>query len=317
MAENAIHGVFLSEDFDLGALYDDALKAEAADVVVHRPEDVSDPGQIQFAMCWEPGPQAFEPYPNIKMAMSIGAGVDALLSHPGLAPEVAIARVRDPHQAELMAGYAVHEVLHYERGFDAMMQSAQAGDWCPLPMRAPHSVTIAVLGNGTMGQAVIDGLNVLGFSLRVACRSEPISPLDGVTYFHGPEAVTNAAAGADYLINVLPLTAATENVLNHALFGRMRPGARLIQIGRGEHLDEDDLIRAIDQGQLAGATLDVFRTEPLPKEHPFWSDSRLRLTPHIASDSTADVVAQQAVQSARALRDGHPIPLGIARAQGY
>ena len=312
---NVVHGVYLSDSLDLEKVYGFALKE--IDVQLHRPEDTRDPEQIAFAICWLPGKAAFDPYPNLSLAMSIGAGVDALLAHPGLRPEIAIARVRDPHQAALMAGYAVHEVLHYERGFGEMMANAAGRLWKPLPMRTPERAVVAVLGNGTMGQAIIDGLMALGFSVQVACRSMPDQPRAGVRYHTGGSASLDAATGADYLINTLPLTPATEDVLNADLFARMTPGSRLIQIGRGEHLVEADLTAALESGHLAGASLDVFRTEPLPEDHPFWDDPRIRITPHIASDSMPEIVCVQVVETARALRDGAPLRLGIDRARGY
>ncbi|MGB0660245.1 MAG: NAD(P)-dependent oxidoreductase [Mangrovicoccus sp.] len=312
---DVVHGVYLSETLDLGALYGAALRE--SDVVLRYPDEVTNPDDIRFAICWLPGEKAFAPYKNLELAMSIGAGVDDLLSHPGIDPSWAIARVRDPHQAELMAGYAVHEVLHYERQFGEIAENASRQIWKFLPMRPPKEAVVAVLGNGTMGQAVIQALKVLGFSLRVSCRSTPAAPLDGVTYLTGESANLEAAQGADYLINILPLTPATENVLNADLFARLNPGARLIQFGRGEHLVEADLIAALDAGQLGGATLDVFRTEPLPATDPFWKDPRLRITPHIASDSMPEIVGAQVIETARALRDGQPLRLGISRAQGY
>ncbi|MBT8153082.1 hydroxyacid dehydrogenase [Epibacterium ulvae] len=310
-----ILGVYLSETLDLEDLYGAALTAD--DVQILRPDQVTDPQDIRFALCWLPGPRDFEGYPNLSLAMSIGAGVDALLAHPGLSEDIAIARVRDLQQAALMAGFAAHEVLHYERDFGQMMQNAQGTQWRPLPMRAPELSVVAVLGNGTMGQAVVEALNVLGFTMQVASRSAPNAPLEGVRYFTGDTANKDAAKGADYVINVLPLTSATEDVLNAELFDGLNPGARLIQIGRGEHLVENDLLTALETGQLAGATLDVFRTEPLPQDHPFWSDPRLRITPHIASDTMPEVVTAQVVETARALRDGTPLRLAIARSRGY
>lgn len=314
-----IHGVYLSETLDLEEVYGFALNEK--DVQLHRPEDVTAPAQIAFAICWLPGEEAFDPYPNLKLAMSIGAGLDALLAHPGLRPElrpdIEIARVRDPHQAALMAGYAVHEVLHYERGFGEMMGNAATRRWTPLPMRAPERAVVAVLGNGTMGQAIVDGLKALGFSVQVACRTMPDDPRGGVRYHAGARSNLDAATGADYLINTLPLTPATEDVLNAGLFARMKPGARLIQIGRGEHLVEADLTTALESGQLAGASLDVFRTEPLPEDDAFWGDPRIRITPHIASDSMPQIVCEQIVETARSLRDETSLRLGIDRARGY
>ncbi|MEI4264012.1 NAD(P)-dependent oxidoreductase [Roseovarius sp. D0-M9] len=316
-ADNPIRGVFLSRILDLESLYGSALSAAGPDVAVIRPEEVTDPEQIRFAICWLPEAGSFAPYPNLKLAMSIGAGVDDLLGNPELSPEVAIARVRDPHQAALMAGYATHEVLHVSRHFAQLMASAERATWEPLPMNAPETTNVAILGNGTMGEAVARVLRTLGFTVRVACRTEPARPLDQVSYFSGSDGILGAVSGAHFVINVLPLTHATENVLNGTLFTAMASGSWLIQIGRGEHLVEDDLLAALDSGQLAGATLDVFHQEPLPADHPFWQDDRLRITPHIASDSVPSVVAEQIVTTARQLRDNAQLSLSIERARGY
>jgi len=309
-----ISGVLLSSNLDLKSVYGLDF---GGGVRLFNPDEVTDPGTIRFAVCWLPEADAFAPYPNLEMAMSVGAGVDALLKHPGLGEEVMICRVRDPHQADLMAGYATHEVLHFEREFAQMKENQSARNWDPLPMRPPKEIGITVLGNGTMGAAVTRALSALGFSVSVACRSDPGDPLPDVTYYSGEGAVEKASEDAKILVNVLPLTAETENVLNGALFEKLAPGAWLIQIGRGEHLHEDDLLHALESGRLAGASLDVFREEPLPADHPFWRDARLRITPHIASDSTPSVVAGQILASAQELLAGERPNLAINRFQGY
>ncbi|SDN89099.1 NAD(P)-dependent oxidoreductase [Vreelandella arcis] len=314
---NSILGVYLSDSLDLDATYGEALREGASDVVLRHPHEIDNPADVRFAICWLPDENAFEAYPNLELAMSIGAGVDALLAHPGLSNAVQIARVRDPHQADLMAGFAAHEVLHHERDFATLESNAVKAHWQPLPMRAPASATVAVLGHGTMGRAVVEAVAALGFSVRVACRSQPQAPVEGVTYLSGESAVMDAADGANYLINVLPLTASTQSVLNKNLFATLASGAWLVQIGRGEHLVEDDLVQAIKRGDLAGASLDVFREEPLPEDHPFWQHDCLRITPHIASDSLPEVVASQVIDTARALRDGQPLAMGVDRSRGY
>ncbi|WP_417277719.1 NAD(P)-dependent oxidoreductase [Celeribacter sp.] len=130
-------------------------------------------------------------------------------------------------------------------------------------------------------------------------------------------AVTEAATGADYLINLLPLTKATEGALNADLFARLAPGARLIQIGRGEHLVEGDLIAALDSSQMSAASLDVFRQAPLPADHPFWAHPKLRLTPHLASHTLPDELVRQVIACARALRDGETCDSIVDPARGY
>tara|TARA_R110000737_G_scaffold98909_1_gene132987 strand:+ start:321 stop:1322 length:1002 start_codon:yes stop_codon:yes gene_type:complete len=312
-----IKAVYLSETLDLQALYGSALGAHEADVIADLPEAISAPEEVRLAICWLPGQADFARYPNLEVVMSIGAGVDALLANPGIPSELQIARVRDPHQAALMAGFAAHEVLLRTRDFAALAESAARAEWTPLPMQAPEETVVAVLGDGTMGRAVSNALHHLGFTVHIARRSAPNDPHPGCQYFTGPQASAAAAKGAHFLINVLPLTPETENVLNSALFAQLAPGAWLIQIGRGQHLVEEDLSAALETGQLAGATLDVFRQEPLPPEHPFWHDPRLRITPHIASDSLPGVVAAQIAQTAREIGEGTPLTLGVSRDQGY
>ncbi|MEO4041414.1 NAD(P)-dependent oxidoreductase [Hoeflea sp. CAU 1731] len=312
-----IHGVLLSETMDLKSFYDLDFGDRARDVRLLNPDEIRHADSIRFAVCWLPGPDAFAPYPNLEMAMSVGAGVDALLNHPGLGDDVAICRVRDPHQADLMAGYAVHEVLHVERGFAQMRTDQESARWRPLPMRAPNELKVAVLGHGTMGAAVAKALARLGFSVTVACRRPPRDASQGITYTTGEDAVMQAVDGANMVINVLPLTPQTEKALNKELFERLATGAWLVQIGRGEHLHEDDFVAALDSGQLSGASLDVFREEPLPADHPFWQDRRLRITPHIASDSMPYIVSEQALLSARELLAGQPLSLAVDPTQGY
>jgi len=312
-----IHGVLLSETMDLKSFYGLDFGNGVKDVRLLDPDEIDDPESIRFAVCWLPGPGAFAPYSNLEMAMSVGAGVDALLSHPGLDDGVAVCRVRDPHQADLMAGFAVHEVLHVERGFAQSLADQAADRWQPLPMRAPHELNVAVLGNGTMGAAVARALAGLGFAVTVACRRPPRDPFEGITYATGDDAIIEAATGADTVINVLPLTPQTENVLDRHVFGKLATGAWLVQIGRGEHLHEADFMAALDSGQLSGASVDVFRAEPLPADHPFWRDPRLRITPHIARDSMPHIVSEQALLSARELLAGQPLSLAVDPAQGY
>jgi len=312
-----IEGVLLSSTVDLKSFYGLGFTGSSSQVRLFNPDEVGDPASIRFAVCWLPDQDAFARYPNLQMAMSVGAGVDALLANPGLADDTLICRVRDPHQADLMAGYAVHEVLHFLRSFAQIRDQQSAHVWNPLPMSPPKETRIAVLGNGTMGAAIARALAALGFSVAVACRSEPEQPQAGISYHSGTSALDRACKGSRIAINALPLTDETENILNGRLFNQLEPGAWLIQIGRGEHLHEADFAQALDSGQLAGASLDVFREEPLPQHHPFWHDDRLRITPHIASDSTPSVVAEQICVSAAELLQGRRPHLAIDRRQGY
>ncbi|MGI3167002.1 NAD(P)-dependent oxidoreductase [Pseudooceanicola sp. 200-1SW] len=316
--ETTMRGVYLSDSHDLSAHYGPALAALGAEgIELLEPRAVTDPAEIRFALCWQPGPRAFAPYPNLRFAMGVGAGVDALLTHPGLPEGLPVCRVRDPDQAMQMAGFALHEVLHVERRFEQMAANARNGVWQELPLRRPGDVQVAVLGGGSMGRAVARAIAALGFDVRVAVRRAPDDPLPGVRYLHGDDSLPRAAEGAEFLINVLPLTSATRDVLDRALLARMAPGGWLVQIGRGEHLVEADLLALLAEGHLAGATLDVLRDEPLPRDHPLWQHPALRITPHVASAATDRAVARQLLQSAREARDGLPLTYAVDRAAGY
>ncbi|MDS9469322.1 NAD(P)-dependent oxidoreductase [Paracoccus sp. MBLB3053] len=317
MSFEPMQGVYLSADFDLKKEFGAAFAQLSGDIRIDRPSEIEDAEKVRFAICWKPGPGTFDTYPNLGFAAAVGAGVDSLLGHPGLPPDLPVCRVRDPDQALQMAGYVAHEILHLERDFPLMEANARKRIWAPPALRAPSEVRVAILGHGSMGEAVVRAVHVLGFSVVVACRSTPKSPISGVKYHSGPNSILQAASGADYLVNVLPLTNETRDILDRRIFDQMARGGHLIQIGRGEHMPEADLIAALEAGQLSGATLDVFRSEPLATDHPFWSEPRLRLTPHVASTATPRVVAEQILCSAQELRDGLPLSFAIDRVRGY
>lgn len=313
-----MRGVFLSEQYDLSKDYRAAIvEAARGALEIVRPSEVEEPDRVEFAVCWQPGPNAFAPYPNLRFAMAVGAGVDALLAHPGLPEHVQVCRARDPLQGQQMAGYALHEILHVERRFGWMACNAKARIWAEPPLRSPAQVKVAVLGGGSMGRAVAQAAAVLGFSVRVASRGAPDAPLPGVSHHYGLDGIITAVDGADFLVNVLPLTPQTRDILDLTLFKRMAPNAWLVQIGRGEQLVEADLLTAIDAGVLSGASLDVARVEPLPLSHPFWTHPALRITPHAASAASVRCVAEQLLQCALEVRSGERLSLAVNRVAGY
>jgi glyoxylate/hydroxypyruvate reductase A len=175
-----------------------------------------------------------------------------------------------------------------------------------------------VLGFGLMGQAIARAVVAMGFTVVAAIRGKPpATPSAGVCFESGPDSVRRTAAKAHMLINVLPLTPATRDVLDAKLFATMPAGAVLIQLGRGEHLVEDDLILALDNGWLSAASVDVFRTEPLPGDHPFWRDPRIVVTPHQASDCATALVAEQVAQAALDVVAGRRPQTAVDRGNGY
>jgi glyoxylate/hydroxypyruvate reductase A len=310
--------VALSRTFDLSRIFDG--NPEAALRVV-KPSDVTDPSRVEVALAWMPEERAFDDYPNLKMVSSIAAGVDSILACPSLPKEVVVTRVRDHAQADLMAGFAAWQVVwHHRRMGDYLAnQSRRAWDRSFRP-QAPGSVTVGVLGYGLMGRRCAMAIAAMGFRVLVARNSVPAvsePALDGIEIVAGPGSVHSVAAQADILVNILPLTETTRDLLDRDFFAQMRPGSALIQMGRGEHMIEADLIEALDKGQLGGASVDVFRQEPPAEDHPFWSHPRIMVTPHKASDTTPAEILRQVGENFLALREGRLPPGLVNREAGY
>ncbi|WJH41476.1 glyoxylate/hydroxypyruvate reductase A [Aliirhizobium terrae] len=314
----AIEVVGLSRTFDLCRIFDGS--ADAALRVV-RPHEVVDPARVEVALAWMPEERAFDAYPNLKMVSSIAAGVDSILACPSLPKGVVVTRVRDHAQADLMAGFAAWQVVwHHRRMGDYIAnQARRSWDRSFRPL-APGSVTVGVLGYGLMGRRCAMAIAAMGFRVLVARNSVPATEeasLDGIEVVAGPGAVRSVAAEADILVNVLPLTETTRDLLNRDFFAQMKQGAALVQMGRGEHMVEADLIEALDSGHLTAASVDVFRQEPPAEDHPFWSHPRIMVTPHKASDTTPAEILRQVSENFSALREGRSPPGLVNREAGY
>lgn len=310
--------VLLSETLDLRRLFGPALAG-----IADRLEIVDDDGgvrpDIPLALAWKPAPDSFARYPGLRALCSIGAGADSLLACPGLPSALDIVRVVDPHQAEAMAGFVAWHVIGHQRRFADYATNQRAAAWRRLNPRRPGDVPVGLLGYGHMGRRVGAALAVLGFPVLAWGRTEPttVDPGDPAARFHGAAGLDAMLSRSEVLVNLLPLTAETSGILDAGLFRRMRPGAYLVQVGRGEHLAETDLIAALDDGHLAGAALDVFATEPLPAHHPFWRHPGITLTPHEACEAGPEAVASTLLATSRALREGRRPPDAIDRARGY
>ena len=316
--QNCSKGVFLSSSHDLAEAYGASIDAAAEHrMSISNPSEICEKADVEFALCWQPELRAFDLYPNLKFVMAVGAGVDALLKHPGLPKHVQICRVRDPEQGQQMAAFAVHEILHVQRDFDTLSDQARNQVWSEIPLQSPSDVNVTILGSGSMGRCVAEACVAFGFNVCVAVRTPPADPLSGLRYQHGPQSIQAAMTDADFVVNVLPLTKDTADILNMRTLSQMRRGSWLVQIGRGEHLVEEDLMTLIESGHLRGASLDVFRKEPLPVGHSYWDHPSLRITPHIASSASAKAIASQLRQTVLEMQAGLPLSLAVDRAAGY
>ncbi len=271
---------------------------------------------IRLAVAWHPPDDAFEHYPNLEAVCSIGAGVDNIVRCPSLRPGIDVVRVVDPAQAQMMSGFVAWHAIGHQRRFATYLDRQRSGIWQRLSQRPAQDVPVGVLGYGEIGQKVAADLAALGFPVMVWSRTaKPVPP--SIRGFDGPSGLAAILGETEVLVNLLPLTRETRGILNSVLFDRMRRGGYLIQVGRGEHLVEEDLLAALANGQLAGAALDVFATEPLPAAHPFWRHPKIVVTPHDACEVRVEAVAATVLATADAIEVGRRPPFAIDRKRGY
>ena len=243
-----------------------------------------------FAVVWAPPQQFFDEQTALKGIFNIGAGVDALMKL-SLPAGVPVVRLDDAGMSVQMAEYVCHAVIRHFREFDAYEADVAGGKWSYRKPRSRSDFPVGVMGLGVLGERVAQALKL--FDLPVRGWSRSAKTIDGVQCFSGDEGFQKFLAGTRILVCLLPLTPQTENILNHSNLSQLLPGAYVINVARGGHVVDDDLIALIDSGHLAGATLDVFRQEPLPSAHAFWAHPKISVTPHTSARTLrAESIAQ-------------------------
>ena len=266
------------------------------------------------AIVWAP-PQAFiDEQTRLQTLFNIGAGVDGLLKLR-LPPGLKVVRLDDAGMAVQMAEYVSHAVIRHFRDFDVYDAAQREARWAFQKPRRREDFSVGLLGLGVLGSRVAEALRAFEFPVLGWSRSP--KALDGVRCHHGPDGLHDFLAGTQVLVNLLPLTPETENLLNRDTLGRLRYGAYVINVARGAHLVDDDLLALLGSGHLAGATLDVFRNEPLPPEHPFWHHPHITVTPHTAARTLRDESIAQIARKIRALERGEPIAGVVDPQRGY
>ena len=269
-----------------------------------------------YAIIWNPDKQFLTGQTKLKAMFNAGAGVDALLRQQ---PDVScpLIRLEDAGMAEQMSDYVTQAVLHHYRDFGLYQNNQQAAQWQARPLQSKSSFPIGVLGLGVLGQRVAQDLAARGFPVHAWTRSQRSQGDDGIRLFHGTEQLSPFLAATQILVCLLPLTPETENILNRDTLRQLRRGAYLINVARGAHIVDEDLIAALNEGQLSGATLDVFRQEPLPSTHPFWQQPNLRLTPHISAMTLREDAVRQIVDKIERLEAGLPVGGVVNIERGY
>ena len=276
---------------------------------VGRVEDVA------MVMTWKASAGELQRYPNLGCICVLGQGVDRLLHGSELPAGVPIVRLVDDGMARQMSAYVLAAVLRHHCGMADYERLQRARRWRDLDVPDPAERRVGILGLGALGGDLADKLKALGF--RVAGWSRTPKDIDGVETSAGRDALEPFLGGCDIVVCLLPLTAETRDILDARAFRAMKRGAYLVNSARGHLVVEDDLRAALEAGRLSGACLDVFRAEPLPREHPLWRHPRVTVTPHVAALTLAPSAAPQVAENYRRVRDGRPLINLVDRARGY
>lgn len=268
-----------------------------------------------YAIVWQPPAALFERETRLKAVFNLGAGIDGLLAVPNLPPHLAVVRLEDAGMSVQMAEYVLHQLLEASRGMETYREQQRQNVWKIHRPIKRSEWPVGVLGLGHIGKRVARTLADLDYRVNGWARSE--HSLDQVTTYAGTDSLPGFLGATRVLVNTLPLTAETRDILDYRLFSQLMPGAVVINVGRGEHLVEEDLLRAIDEGQVARASLDVFRQEPLPADHPFWQRPEITITPHISARTLRDATLAQITAKIRAHHNGEPITGIVDTTRGY
>jgi glyoxylate/hydroxypyruvate reductase len=282
-----------------------------ADVRLWQPGDNA---PADYALVWQPPAELLQAPRGLKAIFNLGAGVDAILKL-ALPPEIPLIRIDDGAMAIQMAEYITYGVLHYFRQFDRFAQQARDQHWRPLPLRDKSQFRIGILGLGVLGSRIAEALRHFEFPVQAWSRTAKQIP--DVMTFHGDAGLKQLLASSNVVVCCLPLTDQTRGVLNRTTLEQLPPRSYVINVARGAHIVQEDLLALIRNGHLAGAMLDVFDQEPLPPEHPFWQEPGITITPHISAITVQAESVRQITGKIAALERGENVAGLVDRNRGY
>jgi glyoxylate/hydroxypyruvate reductase A len=285
----------------------------AIDIVGWQEGDTLPP--CDYAVLWNPAPGLLPQLASLKAVFLTGAGADAVLKFGNALPDVPIVRLGDAGMAVQMAEYVAYATLRYFRRFDEYEEQARHGLWAPLPVYSKEDFTVGVMGLGKLGLRVVETMRGFGFPVRGWSRTA--RELPDIDCFAGMEQLDDFLSGTRVLVSLLPLTNETSNLLDRRRLATLPKGAYVINVGRGAQVAEPDLLALIRAGHIAGATLDVFRNEPLPAPHPFWEEPRITITPHISAVTGLREAACQIAQKIAAFEANELVDDIVDRNLGY
>ncbi|MEQ1771336.1 MAG: glyoxylate/hydroxypyruvate reductase A [Devosia sp.] len=295
----------------LASLFRDELPDHEVLTAQPAPNDAA----VPYIVVGRPTPGVIRAVPGLELVLSLNAGIEHLLASGEVPDHLPIVRLVDDGLADGMADWVLGHALAWHRNFGLYRELQAKGEWAPQQEKLAREGIVTVLGAGALGTPVAQHFARFGFTTRVWSRSG--RAVDGAESFAGKEQLVAAVTGADILVNLLPLTAETENLIDANVLGAVATGGFLINGARGGHIVDADLIAALDSGQLSGAALDVFRTEPLPADHPFWRHPKIMISPHVAAPTHAHTAVKEMAENIRRFERGEALNHVVNRKLGY
>ena len=292
----------------------EALNSVDPNVEVELWPNESDKTRVEFALCWNQPEGVLNEYTRLKCICSMGAGIDHFLKDTTFPVNLPVLRLIDPSLANAMIDYLTSMVMYYYRDIDRYQRQQQESLWKPFETKPMSSVTIGIMGLGELGGKVASHLSSMGFNVLGWSRTK--KSIDNVTTYSAND-LSDFLQQSSILICLLPLTEDTKGILDKELFYQLPRQSCVINVARGEHLNETDLIEAIDDGQIRGACLDVFAKEPLPKAHAFWGAESIIITPHCSSATEPLSVAPQIIENYHLMKQGRVLNNQVDMDLGY
>ena len=305
--------VFTGNDEDVDVWMRE-LRAAAPGIDLRRPSEIEAPQSVRYAVVGRTRPGELRAYPNLEAILSMWAGVEHLLADDTIPDHLPIVRMAEPSLTRGMVEYVCCHVLNTLLRTDRYDTDRWDHPQRLAPRFAPDW-PVGIMGTGVLGGACARALSGLGFPVNGYSRTPAEVP--GVRGFSGSEALEAFLNASRVVVLLLPNTAGTRNIINRESLARLPEGAAIINAGRGELIDDDALIEALDSGRVARAVLDVFRDEPLPDDHPYWSHPSVTVSPHLASITNPRTAAPVLAENLSRLQRGEPVQPLVDRGRGY
>ncbi|MGB6153666.1 MAG: glyoxylate/hydroxypyruvate reductase A [Pricia sp.] len=293
----------------------DALKAQSPELKVFGYLEDHPNDDIEMALVWKHPKGSLAEYPNLKLIASNGAGVDFIFKDPDVPTGVPITRIVDTKLADDMSEHVLAVIMGHLKNLETYKLQQTQGVWKPRDYHRISDYTVGIMGLGELGRVLAEDLVRFGF--KVQGWSNSSKSIENVKTFAGDEALISFLSSSEILVCLLPLTDKTTGILNASLFKQLPKKAFVINVARGGHLVDEDLIKMLDNGHLSGAGLDVYHQEPLPETHPFWQHEKIHMTPHYASVSDPRSVVPQILENYRRVQTGEAFLNQVSFKKGY